>query len=42
MDPKYTLLFNAITDAVNELENLRGQLITAQQQSEELYVESAE
>jgi len=40
----YTLLFNAVTDAVRELENLnvgaaKALLIAAQQQAEEQYLE---
>ena len=39
---EYTLLFNAITDAENTLEQLRTQLIAAQQQAEELFLSAAE
>lgn len=35
---EYTLLFNAITDAIEELEKLKQQLITAQQKAEEIYI----
>jgi len=40
----YTLLFNAVTDAVEELENLnfgaaKARLMAAQQQAEERYLE---
>lgn len=35
---KYTLLFNAITDAIEELEKLKQQLIIAQQEAEEIYI----
>ena len=40
----YTLLFNAVTDALEELERLnvgsaKAMLIAAQQQAEELYLE---
>jgi len=43
----YTLLFNAVTDAVRELEVLnfgaaKERLIAAQQQAEERYIESEE
>ena len=43
----YTLLFNAVTDAVEELEALnigaaKERLISAQQQAEEQYIESEE
>ena len=39
----YTLLFNTVTDAVEELEDLnigaaKERLISAQQQAEELYI----
>jgi len=35
---EYALLFNAITDAENTLEQLRDRLISAQQQAEELFL----
>lgn len=35
---EYTLLFNAITDAIEELEKLKQQLIIAQQEAEEIYI----
>ena len=43
----YTLLFNAVTDAVEELETLnvgraKVRLVAAQQQAEEQYIESEE
>lgn len=38
MDAKYTLLFNAITDAISALERLRHFLIETQQQAEEIYI----
>ena len=43
----YTLLFNAITDALGDLEQLnigaaKERLISAQQQAEELYIETVE
>ena len=43
----YTLLFNAVTDALEDLEQMnigaaRARLIAAQQQAETLYVETAE
>ena len=34
MDRKYTLLFNAITDAITALEMLKDFLVAAQQQAE--------
>jgi hypothetical protein len=39
MDKEYTLLFNAITDAIKELEILKEKLIKAQQEAEEIYIE---
>lgn len=38
MPEEYTLLFNAITDALKTLEELRDNLIEAQQQAEEMYI----
>ena len=43
----YTLLFNAVTDAVEELEALnlgraKERLVAAQRQAEEQYIESEE
>lgn len=40
MDAKYLILFNAITDAISQLETLRDHLITAQQETEEIYISS--
>lgn len=40
--PEYSLLFNAITDAIRALEQLRLALEAAQQEAEELYVSRAE
>ena len=42
----YTLLFNAVTDALEDLERLnigaaKARLIAAQQQAEELYMDTA-
>lgn len=34
----YSLLFNAITDAIEELEILKEKLILAQQEAEEAYI----
>jgi hypothetical protein len=34
----YSLLFNAITDAIKELEILKEKLILAQQEAEEAYI----
>ena len=39
---EYTLLFNAITDAETALEQLRQQLMAAQQQAEELFLAANE
>lgn len=39
---EYLLLFNAITDAESALERLRQELMAAQRQAEELFVESRE
>lgn len=36
---EYLLLFNAITDAEEALQNLRVRLMTAQQQAETLFLE---
>jgi hypothetical protein len=38
MPEEYTLLFNAITDALEALEKIRAELIWAQQQAEEIYI----
>ena len=35
---EYTLLFNAITDALETLETIRNNLIQAQQQAEEIWI----
>lgn len=42
----YTLLFNAVTDALEDLEQMnvgaaKARLIAAQQQAEEVYIEAA-
>ena len=39
MDREYALLFNAITDAINELQDLQQKLMTAQQEAERIYME---
>lgn len=36
---EYVLLFNALTDAEETLQQLRARLIAAQQQAEDLYLE---
>ena len=38
MSEEYTLLFNAITDALETLETIRKDLIQAQQQAEEIWI----
>lgn len=38
MDREYTLLFNAITDAINELQDLQQKLMTAQEEAERIYM----
>lgn len=38
MPEEYSVLFNAITDTLKTLDELRSNLITAQQQAEELYI----
>jgi len=39
---EYILLFNALTDAEKELDDLRQTLIAVQRQAEELYLEDRE
>ncbi len=39
---EYLLLFNAVTDAEEALDRLRGALVEAQRQAEELYLEAGE
>ena len=38
MEREYTILFNAITDAIESLNSLRTALILAQQAAEESYI----
>ena len=38
MSEEYTLLFNTITDVLEELEKLSQKLIQAQQEAEEIYI----
>ena len=38
LTPEYTLLFNTITDLIEELEQMKQKLIEVQQQAEELYI----
>lgn len=40
--PEYFLLFNAITDAIRELEQLKDALKAAQAVAEELYINRPE
>lgn len=39
---EYVCLFNAVSDAIKELESLRLKLIFAQQQAEEIFIERVE
>lgn len=39
MTKEYLLLFNAVTDAIAALEQLRERLILAQQKAEDAYLE---
>ena len=39
MTKEYLLLFNAITDAINALQDLQDSLMTAQQKAEDIYTE---
>ena len=39
LDPEYLCLFHAITDAIEELERLKADLMAAQRRAEELYME---
>lgn len=39
LDPEYLCLFNAITDAIEELDRLKAELMAAQRRAEALYVE---
>ena len=36
---EYSVLFNAITDAIRDLQELQQALMAAQQKAEELYIE---
>ena len=40
MDNKYTILFNAVTDAISQLKALQEQLISVQQKTEDIYISS--
>ena len=39
LTPEYLCLFHAITDAIEELDRLKADLIAAQRRAEELYME---
>ena len=39
---EYTLLFNTITDLIEELEQMKQRLIQVQQQAEELFISREE
>jgi len=42
MPEEYTYLFNAVTDAIARLEELRRFLIAAQQHTEQIFMERTE
>lgn len=42
MTVEYTYLFNAITKAIEQLDDLKNELLNAQSQAEELYLERTE
>lgn len=42
MEKEYSLLFNAITDTIKKLDELKMQLIQIQQQAEEIYISKEE
>lgn len=42
MNQEYTLLFNTITDIINELRDMENRLIAAQRQAEEIYMEGTD
>ena len=42
MEKEYSLLFNAITDTIKKLDELKMQLIKIQQQAEEIYISKEE
>lgn len=39
LDPEYLCLFRAVTEAIEELDRLKADLMAAQRRAEELYVE---
>lgn len=42
LSKEYLLLFNAVTDAEDELRQLREKLVAVQQQAEELFLEETD
>ena len=38
MDQNYLLLFNAVTDTIEQLEGMKQRLILMQQEAEEIYI----
>ena len=42
MTKEYLLLFNAITDAIKALKDLQAELMMAQQNAEDIYLERTE
>jgi len=42
LNKEYTLLFNAITDTIKQLEEMKARLIEIQQQAEEIYISKEE
>lgn len=42
MDQKYLLLFNAVTNMIEQLDGMKEQLILVQQEAEELYISKME
>ena len=42
MNQEYILLFNTITDIINELRGMENRLIAAQRQAEEIYMEGTD
>jgi hypothetical protein len=42
MNQEYILLFNTITDIIQELRDLENKLIAVQQKAEELYIEGTD
>lgn len=42
LSKEYICLFNAVSDAITELESIKLRLILAQQQAEKIFIERAE